>query len=160
MLVGGRARSSSGQHQQHRIMHCGLRADLLRCDGCREAGPAGPQHSRVHDSVSKGCTVALAEPPQKKQSGRSNDWGDEEQSVFLSPRRRGCQAAQQPGAAGAAGMASVQYDNSAFYLLVLALLCMYLASASFGANQSTHVRWLRQDAAFLNTAAARTDRRS
>ena len=25
-------------------------------------------------------------------------------------------------------MASVQYDNSAFYLLVLALLCMYLAS--------------------------------
>ena len=57
-------------------------------------------------------------------------------------------------------MASVQYDNSAFYLLVLALLCMYLASASFGANQSTHVRWLRQDAAFLNTAAARTDRRS
>ena len=64
----------------------------------------------------------LAEPPQKKQSGRSNDWGDEEQSVFLSPRRRGCQAAQQPGAAGAAGMASVQYDNSACYLLVLALL--------------------------------------
>ena len=78
-----RARSSSGQHQQHRIMHCGLRADLLRCDGCREAGPAEPQHSRVHDSVSKGCTVALAEPPQKKQSGRSNDWGDEEQSSSL-----------------------------------------------------------------------------
>ena len=41
------------------------------------------QHSRVHDSVSKGCTVALAEPPQE-QSGRSSDW--QRGAVFLSPR--------------------------------------------------------------------------
>ena len=61
-------------------------------------------------------------------------------------------------------MASVQYDNSAFYLLVLALLCMYLALMNAaqvsGRIEYPDVRWLSQDAAFLNTAAARTDRRS
>ena len=41
------------------------------------------QHSRVHDSVNTGCTVALAEPPQE-QSGRSSDW--QRGAVFLSPR--------------------------------------------------------------------------
>ena len=70
------------------------------------------------DGCSGGAATEEAERPEQRLGRRG--------AVFLSPRRRGCQAAQQPGAAAAAGMASVQYDNSAFYLLVLALLCMYL----------------------------------